>query len=487
MEKTLEIVVKGLESTYEIEHLARIFYPHAALRAGAGTRGSLVYAFAGRCRLAAGVRLADGRRHVVVQRAPDPGQDRQFALSCLLYGLLCRQTGMYPPWGMLTGVRPVNYLRRQLTADGEEGARDFLVRQCDVSPEKYALSRQIVAIQQPVLEALPPRSYSLYISIPFCPTRCSYCSFVSRSIQQEARFIQPYLEKLVQELELTAQLAGQAGLALQSIYIGGGTPTVLDLHQLDTLLAGVAKYYDTSAVKEYTVEAGRPDCTDYDKLKLLKQYGVGRISINPQSLSDTVLKAIGRSHTAADVLRCYADARRAGHSNINMDLIAGLPQDTEESFASTLRTVLELEPENITLHTLTLKRASDIRKQEEGPAPSSPLAMLKMAYPAFRGQRYYPYYLYRQKSGLENLENTGWTKPGFEGLYNIYIMEEVHSILAVGAGASTKLVAPDERKINRIYNVKFPADYIRQFDQILIKKREVLDFYAGDMDSETFG
>ncbi|MDL2219694.1 coproporphyrinogen dehydrogenase HemZ [Ruminococcaceae bacterium OttesenSCG-928-O06] len=478
------ILVKGLASGYEVEHLVRVFYPAAVVAAGTGTRGAVVYARCGSARLAAGVRQAPACR---VRTAPLPhGQSVKLALCRLVYDVLCEATGMRPPWGLLTGVRPLNLLRKQLAAGGGEGARRHFLQACDVSREKFDMAMEIAARQAPVLEQSPKNAYSLYVSIPFCPTRCAYCSFVSRTVEREGHLLAPYLEKLAEELAQTARLAKENGLRLQTVYIGGGTPTVLSAAQLAFLLQTLERHFAPATTLEYTVEAGRPDCTDKEKLALLSQYGAGRISINPQSLNDEVLQAIGRRHTAADILRSYEDAREVGHFDINMDLIAGLPKDTPESFAATLSAVAALRPENITLHTLTLKRASDLVVESRA-AQSHPAAMLAAAYPQMRQNGYAPYYLYRQKSGVENLENTGWALPGKDGLYNIFIMEEAHTILAVGAGASTKLVAPGGARIQRIYNHKLPAEYLKHFDEVMDRKRGVTQFYARNLDPETTG
>lgn len=479
----MELLIKGLPSGYEIEHLARVFYSGAPLRKGGCTRGELVYAAAGKNRLVVGVRAGGVCR--VVQEPPKAGILAKQQLSQMLYALLCAHTGQAPPWGMLTGVRPVNFLRHAMQKGGE-AARQELLQTYHVSPEKYSLTLEIERRQRPFLSAAGGKRYSLYVSIPFCPTRCAYCSFVSRTLQRDAAQVQPYLEALDRELAETAAVAQRCGLALDTIYIGGGTPTALSAPQLRFLLQSVQKHFNTGSVKEYTVEAGRPDCTDFEKLCILKEYGVGRISINPQSMDDKVLAAIGRRHTAADVLRCYEEARRAGHANINMDLIAGLPQDTEKSFAKTMDTVLALGPENITIHTLTLKRASNmvIERQAEG---SSPAGMIAAAYPMLYRHGYAPYYLYRQKSTVENLENTGWARPGTEGLYNILIMEEAQTILAAGAGGSTKMVAPDGSYMQRIFNYKYPAEYLAGFEEILARKKGVETFYAGNLDTETSG
>lgn len=486
----MEILVKGLASPYEIEHLARVFYPGAPLRAGGGTRGPLVYARCGRSLLVAGVRNSGTP---VVATAPlqrGPGAlPAKRQLSRLLYSVLQNVTGVRPPWGMLTGVRPVR-LVRNLLAKGEREAQREMQSFYGVSDKKYALAQEIARRQHPFLAGIAPRSYSLYVSIPFCPTRCSYCSFVSRTIGREAALVAPYLEKLKAELAATAQIAAQLGLTLRSVYIGGGTPTAVSAAQLEGLMAHIAAHFDIRNALEYTVEAGRPDCTDAEKLRAINAHGATRISINPQTLRDDVLRRIGRRHTAADIIRCYREARVTGHENINMDLIAGLPGDDVAGFVQSLTGVVALAPQNITLHTLTLKRASNL--VVEGATKTSPPAqMVEAAYPLLRGAGYRPYYLYRQKGTVQNLENTGWAKPGFEGMYNIDIMEEMVTILAVGAGASTKLVAagtgPGQLQIQRSYNPKFPVDYIAGFGQVLRKKEEVKEFYACYLDTQTPG
>lgn len=482
-----DIQIKGLPSGYEVEHLARVFFPEAGLRTTHSTKGTLLYTRAGKGRLAAGCRLG-GR--CVVRLAPLPQGETSVkrALSRLLYDLLREVTGLRPPWGMLTGVRPIRLTRNTLAAGGEAGAEQVLRDGYDVSGEKYRLAREIVGRQAPLLAASPPHSYNLYLSIPFCPSRCSYCSFVSQTIGRELGLIDEYLTCLEEELAATASAAAEAGLVLETIYIGGGTPTSLDARQLERLLRAVATHFDTGTAREYTVEAGRPDCTDAEKLRILKAHGVTRISINPQSFSQSVLRAIGRAHTAADILRCYEDARRAGHDFINMDLIAGLPGDDAAGFAASLSQALSLVPENITLHTLTLKRGTDLTQQGEARREGSGAGeMLAEAYPRLAGAGYGPYYLYRQKSTVENLENTGWALPAREGLYNILMMEETRPVLAAGAGACTKLVAGEGRFIKRLYNHKYPGDYIGNFPSVIAKKKGVAAFYARYLDPQTSG
>ena len=321
---------------------------------------------------------------------------------------------------------------------------------------------------------------SVYAGIPFCPSRCSYCSFVSRTVGDKSSraLVAPYVDCLCKELAATRAAADAAHLSIKTLYIGGGTPTSVNAQQLRQLMGTMAEQFDLPALEEFTVEAGRPDCTDEEKLRIIKEYGATRISINPQTFSDEVLRNIGRRHTAQDILDCYRTARRVGHDNINMDLIAGLPGDTVEGFRHSLQTAIDLDPENITVHTLTLKRASNL-VVEHRDADYADVAAMVESCELLEKAGYRPYYLYRQKGTLQNLENVGWCKPGYECLYNIYIMEEVHTILSAGAGGSTKLVAPGARhgKIERIFNYKYPTEYIDRFDTILARKEGVKQFY----------
>lgn len=426
----------------------------------------------------------------------DPDADlpsREYALCKMLYQFLQRQTGIRPPWGMMTGVRPVRIIHDMRAAGTtEQQIEDRFIGHFDCTRQRFDMAKRIADLQRPILEAARPMDCSLYAGIPFCPSRCSYCSFVSRTVGDKATraLVQPYVDCLCRELETMRQVAADCGLDVKTLYIGGGTPTSLSADQLRQLMGKLAGLFDLGRLQEYTVEAGRPDCTDYEKLCVLKEYGATRISINPQTFSDQVLKNIGRKHTARDILDCFAAARRAGHGNINMDLIAGLPGDTVEGFRKSLKTAISLEPENITVHTLTLKRASNLVVEHRAAAYDDVARMLESCA-LLEQAGYVPYYLYRQKGTLQNLENIGWCKPGYEGLYNIYIMEEVHTILSAGAGGSTKLVQPGVRhaRIERIFNYKYPTEYIDHFDTVLSRKEGVKDFYAefSDTDPQTAG
>ncbi|MGN1030981.1 MAG: coproporphyrinogen dehydrogenase HemZ, partial [Butyricicoccaceae bacterium] len=309
------------------------------------------------------------------------------------------------------------------------------------------------------------------------PSRCSYCSFVSHSIEKAAHLISPYLATLCGEIKAAGDAVREAGLRIVSVYIGGGTPTTLSAEQLDLLLSALETCFDLSAITEFTVEAGRPDTITEQKLRTLAAHGVDRISINPQSMNDEVLAAIGRKHSAADVLRTYETARRVGFRSINMDTIAGLEKDTPESFARTVETLIGLEPENLTVHTLAVKRGATQQDRAAAQRRHDDVRkMLDAAYPMLTAADYAPYYLYRQKFMAGGYENTGWCKAGFECLYNVYMMEELQTILSLGAGGVTKLLSTDGKRIRRISNPKYPYEYNVSLEKISTAKRELIDW-----------
>lgn len=404
-------------------------------------------------------------------------QSVQLGLGRLLYQLFFQATGRSITWGILTGIRPVK-LVRQLRQNGcsPEEIISHLTKEYLVAPQKVALLLQTDQTQAAVLAATTPKDYSLYISIPFCPTRCSYCSFVSHSIEKTWKLIPQYLEKLEQELEHTAYIAREKKLKLQTVYIGGGTPTVLTASQMDRLLGLVEENFDLSGCREFTVEAGRPDTIDREKLSVLRRRNVGRISINPQTLHDDILERIGRGHTVEEFFRAYNDVKDFGFTAINVDLIAGLEGETLLSFQESLGRIIALEPENITVHALTLKRAARLRDERKNSHTifSSPEAMVNYSQERLGLGGWLPYYLYRQKSTIDSLENVGFGKPGTFGLYNIFIMDETHTILSVGSGGVTKVVLPEKGGIWRTFNHKYPYEYISRFEEIIARKDQVL-------------
>lgn len=409
----------------------------------------------------------------------DESNDKELILSRLLYEAMSEITGITPKWGVITGVRPVKRVNSFLNeGKSREEIFDIFQKELLCSEEKFNIAYETALVQRDILNSMDKKSFSLYVSIPFCPTRCSYCSFVSQSIEMCFKEIPLYLENLCREIEYTAKIAQKLGLVLDAVYFGGGTPTTLTAQQLETIIRCIAKNFDLSNLREYTVEAGRPDTITEEKLAVLKKLGVGRISINPQTLNDSVLEVIGRKHTSKQFFESFETARKIGFDVINTDVIAGLPTDTFESFKETIDKLIQLSAENITVHTLSIKRAARLNRSDRSAVKNSAEQMVEYACCKLLENGYKPYYLYRQKNMLDNLENIGWTKAGYENLYNIYIMEEVQTILAVGAGGSTKLVDQKRSRLERIFNYKFPLEYNKHFDLMLERKNKIEEFYA---------
>lgn len=393
---------------------------------------------------------------------------RQRALKLSFFRAARDITGATPSWGALTGIRPAKLVRTML----EEGYtparadRDLRDVYC-VSPARRRLALESAQAGLRAKRGLKPNDISLYIGIPFCPTRCAYCSFVSASVEKSFALIPPYLEALTAEVEAAGRMVRETGLRVKSFYMGGGTPTTLSAGQMDALLTAVNKAFDLSGCVEYCIEAGRPDTIDREKLQVLLDHGADRISVNPQSLEPQVLRAIGRQHSPEDIERAMTLATSMGFPHVNMDLIAGLPADTPEGFRRTLDKCLTFGADNITVHTLSLKKGSRILL-EGLPIPTAEAVaeMLDYADPALRARGFAPYYLYRQKYMSGSFENVGWCISGAEGLYNIYIMEELHSILSLGAGGSTKMVDAQRNRIERVFHPKFPLEYIQRPEKL---------------------
>lgn len=385
-----------------------------------------------------------------------------------------------PEWGSLSGVRPAKlmdaYLREGLSPRAAKGR---FMREYFVSGSRAQLCLDAALAAQEAARSLDERDVCLYVGIPFCPTRCAYCSFVSQSVEKSMKLMEPFLDALLLDIRATAAETRRAGLRPVALYMGGGTPTTLSAAQLDRLCAALEREFDLSALREYTVEAGRPDTITAEKLRVLRAHGVGRVSVNPQTMSDSVLEAIGRRHTAQDIVDALALVRECGGFEVNMDLIAGLPTDTAGGFSRTLDTVLSLAPENVTVHTLSLKRGSGLTLAGRPlPEAGEVRAMLDEAMERLAGSGYAPYYLYRQKNMAGGFENVGWTKPGSENLYNICIMEELCSILAMGAGGSTKLVADGGKRIKRFIAPKYPQEYINAAPGFAAGKERIGEFYG---------
>lgn len=377
--------------------------------------------------------------------------------------------GHIPPWGILTGVRPAKVAASLLySGKGIIKTRRILRDEYFVNPQKAALATSVASTEIKLTKRIPQNSCSIYISIPFCPSRCAYCSFVSVTTQRLLSMIDEYLDAMLEDLQETFNIIKKLGLNLQSIYIGGGTPTTLNEKQLKRLMKKISANIDTTSLMEFTLEAGRPDTITEGKLKVAKDFGVTRISVNPQTLSNDVLREIGRKHTTDDFYKAFEIAQKSGIRDINVDLIAGLPGDDFKNFSETVDKIIELHPTNITVHTFTVKKAADIlRKDSNVYNLSSHDATKSVSYSQLKAKfsGYKPYYMYRQKNTVGNLENVGFSLEGHEGMYNIFMMEDMQTIFAVGASAVTKLVhrKPDgDTLIERIFNPKYPYEYLRR-------------------------
>ncbi len=402
-------------------------------------------------------------------------KEQELKLAIALYNCFTELTGYKPQWGILTGVRPAKLYTR-LGKEADRYFKDTLM----VSDKKISLCRDTVKGEGDIISLSRPDSFSLYISVPFCPTRCSYCSFVSHSIEQAKKLMPDYVDKLCEEIKQSGRIAEELGLNLETVYIGGGTPTTLSAKQLTAVMDSVKVSFDLSGLREYTVEAGRPDTITAEKLNAVKNGGATRISINPQTMNDSVLAEIGRRHTAKETVDAFKLARNLGFNNINMDIIAGLPTDTLDSFKSTVNEILKLDPESVTVHSLSMKRSATL--STSGRLPEIEMGkiaadMVDFANSTLSQKEIVPYYMYRQSKTVGNLENVGYSKKGFEGIYNVYIMDETHTILGCGASAVTKLREPCGPLIERIFNFKYPYEYLSRFEEIISRKEGINKFY----------
>lgn len=480
----MELFVIGHPFRFEIENVTRLFIKNEKINI------CFEYAQSGNFILTS-AHIADGRAFFNVKINKDGRvlssdcdipytesykTDGEYALARILYLSLVEFTGESPKWGMLTGIRPTKLLRRHTELYGEEGAERNFKEKFFVSDEKFELCKEIKEREDGILSKTRPDGFSLYVSVPFCPTRCLYCSFVSHSIEKTRKLMKDYVLLCAEEIKRSGEIAKSVGLKLRTVYFGGGTPTSLDAEDIALLMNTVSNSFDMSSVCEYTVEAGRPDTITEDKLRAVKAGGATRISINTQTTDNSVLKAIGRNHTYEEFLEKWEMARRMGFDNINTDMIAGLPTDTLEGFKRSVDQLLALLPENLTVHTLAIKRSSTLG---ERPLPHSSQVndMLSYANIRLKGEGLFPYYMYRQSNTASNLENVGYARSGLEGIYNVCMMDEAETVISCGAGAVTKLKAPHGSEIERVFNYKYPYEYIERFDDILNRKEKVTDFY----------
>lgn len=397
--------------------------------------------------------------------------------------------GFVPPWGYLTGLRPVKRARYYLDRGfSEEAVKSLFTDDYKVSAEKTALSLSIAKTESKMLLPYGGGDCCLYVAVPFCPTRCEYCSFVSFSNEKLFKTIPDYLARLDGDLKRTADVIKRLGFSLKSVYIGGGTPSVLNAAQLTALFKRISESFDLGSVKEFSFESGRPDTTTFEKLALAKSFGVNRVSVNPQTTSDAVLKRIGRAHTAAQFFEAAEAAMRVGFDSVNADLIAGLPGDSFEGFVKSLDDVLGAGFNNVTVHTLSVKNAAPLRFDESGVYDAAGVNARRCVSEAFlklKAAGFTPYYLYRQKNTVGNAENVGYAIPGTECDYNVLMMEETNTVFACGASAITKLVSADGSVIDRIAFPKYPFEYLAAKEGI--GEDRIFRFFEGDRNGQISG
>ena len=468
----MKLTLIGHDDRYAVEQLQMALFPEGAEGEATSTLHRGETWLTATTKITSGDKTATATRRI--KAAEETVRLRRRALQQSYYLAAKELLPALPAWGALAGVRPTKITTKHMLEGGTPKSADKLMKGVYYVTEdrrKLAVDCSVSTVNAAKL--LEPGDLSLYVGIPFCPTRCTYCSFVSRTIGKKTELLNPYLEALLKELEVTGRLLADSGKHVRTIYIGGGTPTTLSTPQMAYLLDAIRDSFDLSRCIEFTVEGGRPDTLDAEKLRTIYNHGADRMSINPQTMEDHVLRACGRPHKAADVIRAYGEAVDAGFKAINMDLIAGLPQDNFDGFKRSLDSVAALNPANITVHTLALKKGADLFEKREGLSSAEAVtAMVDYANATLRSLGYKPYYLYRQKYMSGSFENVGWSRDDLDCLYNIYMMEEVHTILSLGGGGMNKVNFPDG-SLKRFHNPKFPEQYIEMIEDVCRQKEEM--------------
>lgn len=475
----MKIILDSPINKYYVQTLGMIFFPGAKFGENEeedGTSTSISVRTAeeeGGVRAFVTVTVEDRSESAEYYAEFNPDRTKERVLKLAIGGAVLTAAsalvGYRPAWGMMIGVRPSKVASEMLEA-GYSKTRVKKILNTDylVIPKKAALATNIAVTEKSIVGDPSPKDCSVYISIPFCPSRCTYCSFVSYTSKRLLSLIPEYIEKLKADIHSNFEIIRRLGLRVRTVYIGGGTPTILDEAQMRELLSFVASETDVSVLDEFTLEAGRPDTITYEKFRIAQEYGVTRVSVNPQSLCDEVLCGVGRNHTADQFYTAFEDARRADIRTVNVDLIAGLPGDNFKIFSRTVDDIIALSPENITVHTFCIKKSAEVLRQNSHIYSARGGDAGKCVdYSQIKTQQagYIPYYMYRQKNTVGNYENVGFSRPGHEGLYNIYMMEEIHSIFAAGAGAVGKLVdntgnCCNKREIERLFHQKYPYEYL---------------------------
>lgn len=468
----MNLTLIGHEDRYAVEQLQMALFPE-------NPEGTAVSAlFRGKTWLTATAKITLNGKTVSAARRLKADEEtvrlRRRILQQSYYLAAIQLLDRKPAWGALAGVRPTKITTKHLLEGGTPASADRLMRDVYyVTPERRQLAVDCSESTVKAVSLMDKDDLSVYVGIPFCPTRCSYCSFVSRTVGKKTDLLDKYLAALEREIQVTARLMKESGKHLLTLYIGGGTPSILSTPQMIHLLDTLRESFDFSRCIEFTVEGGRPDTLDLEKLRAIREHGADRMSINPQTMEDSVLRACGRPHTGADVIRAYRQAEEAGFSAINMDLIAGLPTDDFDGFRRSLDAVAALNPANITVHTLALKKGADLFEKREGLSTAEEVSrMVDYSNATLRNLSYKPYYLYRQKYMSGSFENVGWSREGLDCLYNIYMMEELHTIVSLGGGGMNKVNLPDGT-LQRFHNPKFPEQYIEMIDSVCRQKEEL--------------
>ena len=468
----MNLTLIGHEDRYAVEQLQMALFPENP----EGTAVSSL--FRGKTWLTATAKITLNGKTVSAARRLKADEEtvrlRRRILQQSYYLAAIQLLDRKPAWGALAGVRPTKITTKHLLEGGTPASAERLMRDVYyVTPERRQLAVDCSESTVKAVSLMDKDDLSVYVGIPFCPTRCSYCSFVSRTVGKKTELLDKYLAALEREIQVTARLMKESGKHLLTLYIGGGTPSILSTPQMIHLLDTLRESFDFSRCIEFTVEGGRPDTLDLEKLRAIREHGADRMSINPQTMEDSVLRACGRPHTGADVIRAYHQAEEAGFSSINMDLIAGLPTDDFDGFRRSLDAVASLNPANITVHTLALKKGADLFEKREGLSTAEEVSrMVDYSNAALRSLSYKPYYLYRQKYMSGSFENVGWSREGLDCLYNIYMMEELHTIVSLGGGGMNKVNLPDGT-LQRFHNPKFPEQYIEMIDSVCRQKEEL--------------
>ena len=469
----MRLTLLGHDDRYAVEQLQMALFPDNAEGEAVSTlhRGNTWLTATAKITLAGKTASASRR----LKTSEETVRLRRRALQQSYYLAAIQLLPNLPAWGALAGVRPTKITTKHMLEGGTPKSAEKLLKDVYyVTPDRRALAVDCSISTVNAAALLEDSDVSLYVGIPFCPTRCTYCSFVSRTIGKKTELLDPYLDALMQEMPVTGTLLAQSGRHIRTIYIGGGTPTTLTSLQMAKLLDAIHASFDLSRCIEFTVEGGRPDTLDAEKLRTIRNHGAARMSINPQTMEDHVLRACGRPHKAADVIRAYGEAVDAGFAAINTDLIAGLPQDDVDGFRRSLDSVAALNPANITVHTLALKKGADLFEKREGLSSADAVTrMVDYVNETLRTLGYKPYYLYRQKYMSGSFENVGWSRDNLDCPYNIYMMEEVHTILSLGGGGMNKVNFPDG-SLKRFHNPKFPEQYIEMIDDVLAQKEELI-------------